>query len=236
MKKFYRLFTFCILPSFLLATPSVAKEKFYVGASYGIGIANKFDYYKDEGMAMVRPKNSQLFGLSLGYKLNDNIRTELALNHFNKFEYKNTIRSYDNATKALVSEDYYNQIISANAIFANLYFDTSKFGEFKPYVNIGLGVSRNKAGDLEVKEEGKDANGNSFKIEDVHASGTAKSKFAWNVGAGLSYEVNKKLTLDLISYKYYDLGKISTGPDSDGDYLKVRLKIHGINTGIRLKF
>ena len=62
----------------------------YISANYGVGIANKMGGYQwgteeDECLDTKRPKNSQIFGLSLGYKFNDNIRAELAFNHLRHF-------------------------------------------------------------------------------------------------------------------------------------------------------
>jgi opacity protein-like surface antigen len=232
MNNFYRLFAFYILLSLPLSANSFDKENSYVGASYGIGIVNKFGYYRDDGLAVVRPKNSHVFGLSLGYKINDIARVEMAFNRFDKFDYNN--KRYLNKTNGeLVLEETYSQKNTANAIFANLYFDNSEFGAFKPYMNIGVGVSINKSGDLNLKTEIKE--GHSIE-HSIHANGATKNEFAWNVGAGLSYDVSKKLSLDLISYKYYGLGKIYTKLDDGGESAKAKLNMHSINAGIRVRF
>ena len=154
--------------------------KVYISANYGVGIANKFDY--DEELQVVRPKNSQIFGLSLGYKFNDNIRAELAFNRFHKFKYEDNIKYNDNENPHIFH--YRNQKISSNALFANFYFDINKFKKFAPYVNVGLGVSRNKAGDFSntvVQEHNVK--------DEVWLEKKSQNKFAWNVGAGVGYNI-----------------------------------------------
>ena len=202
-------------------------SKVYVGANYGVGIANKFDY--DEELDTVRPKNSRIFGLSLGYKFNDNIRAELAFNRFHKFKYENNDCEKD--PEGTVARNHYNQKISSNNLFANFYFDVNKFGQFTPYLNAGFGISKNKAGDFTnfAYEEGGNPG-----TREVYYKKNSKSKFAWNIGAGIAYNVNNKVSLDLINYKYYNLGQVATEKDEDGDYFKSNLKVHNVSTGIRI--
>lgn len=208
----------------------------YVGTNYGIGIANKFDYYEDEVKSIKRPKNSQIFGLLLGYKFHSNIRAELAFNRFHKFKYQYDDKGVDIDTGMPVSTELYTQKISSDAMFINFYFDTNGYRDLKSYANVGLGVSRNKAGNINIKEEGIDNQEKPYVIDDIHAEGSTKSRFAWNIGAGVAYDINKSIILDLISYKYYRLGRIVIGPDMGGDYVKTKLNIHNISTGIRVKF
>ena len=216
---------------------SAKKRKAYIGLEYGRGIANKFDYYKDEGLNPTKPKNSHISSLQLGYKFNKNIRAELAFNRFHKFKYENAAETVNKDTGAHVVDEYYTQEVSANAVFANFYFDINSSRKFIPYVNAGLGISRNKAGDFMVEEKnGIDDKGKPFEIPlTVVGEGNTKSRFAWNVGAGLSYKINRKVTLDLINYKYYQLGKISAGPDAGGDYTETKLKVHSVSTGIKIE-
>ena len=201
--------------------------KAYIAGSYGIGVANKFNY--DPDLTIERPKNSQIFGVAFGYQFNDNIRAELAVNNFNNFKYKNYNQLDDEDGNH--QDNYFYQKISSNSLFANFYYDVNKFEKFKPYLSIGVGVSQNKSGNFNRKAI------DNGEIEDNHTlyQKSSKKQFAWNVGAGISYEVNNKVTLDLVNYKYYDLGKTSTKPDEVGDSMKSKLKVHSITTGIRIK-
>ena len=158
------------------------------------------------------------------YRFNDNIRTELAFNRFDNFKYKDT--EIDN-----VGDHYYRQKVNATAVFANVYYDVRKFEKFAPYANIGIGYSKNQAGSMNLHSVLT-----GITVDTTVYQSKSKKQFAWNIGAGISYEMNKKFTLDLINYKYYNLGKFSTKLDEVGDSLKDKLKIHSITTGIKINF
>lgn len=202
-------------------------DKAYLSASYGIDIANKINY--SEELEAKRLKNAQTFGLALGYRFNDNLRTEFAYNHFHNLKYRN-YNQYDDVSA--VVDYYYKQKIYIDTLFTNFYFDINKFEKFTPYISMGIGVSRNKTGDFNIISIVK--NGDSK--ETVFSKKKSKNKIAFNVGAGVSYELNKNITLDLINYKYYELGKMSTAKDEEGEAFENRLKMHSITTGIRIKF
>ena len=83
--------------------------------------------------------------------------------------------------------------------FANGYFDYKANEFFQPYVNVGVGMnthtfalSRTSGSYFVDNEENTNIN------------------FAWNIGAGVSYKVSNKMTLDL-GYRYSDLGKSELG-------------------------
>ena len=211
---------------------STTVGKTYVAANYGVGIANKFNY--DEYLKITRPKNSQIFGMAVGYQFNDNIRAELAFNHFHKFKYSNTIpnaladpeNKHPNATHSEAQD------IKVNALFANLYFDINQFNKFIPHVNAGIGIAKNSTGT--ISHTVKQSNIPDL-VNETHGSKT-QNRFAWNFGAGVAYKLNDTFTLDLINYKYYSLGEVSTGSDIAGDPSKTKLKVQSISTGIRIKF
>jgi opacity protein-like surface antigen len=222
MKKiigYCAIFVVCVL---INGYASAADDQLYITINYGVAISGNFHY--NDGFKVKKPKNAEVFGLVFGSRFNDNIRIELASNMFNNFEYKDV--EIDN-----VADHYYRQKVNATAAFANVYYDVRKFEKFVPYANIGVGYSRNKARNMELHfvQANKTADATVYQ-------GKSKDRFAWNVGAGISYEVNKRFVLDLISYKYYELGKFSTKRDEVGDVLKDKLKIHSITTGIKINF
>ena len=226
----------------MLFLPSVASCKtidpansgVYIGANYGVGIANKIggEYKYDEGKYLKprRPDNSQIFGLALGYKFDDNVRAELAVNHFHNFKFKHHVAEKDNSGSVL--DMHFDQKISANALFTNLYFDFSEFEKFTPYINMGMGIFRNKLGNLnaDIKQDEADI----FNVSLVKKN--SKNKLAYNIGAGVTCKFNDKVSWELINYRYYNLGRTSTKPDDDGDIYTAKLRIHSINTGIRFNF
>ena len=225
--------------TFLVSNTAAAEIKtVYVGTSYGIGIANKIgSQYKlthDSSFPRERPKDSQVFSLVLGHRLNNSVRVELAFNHFHNFKYQGL---YDYVDYTLKSEgenkEYeYKQKVRSNTLFANIYYDFNQFNKFTSYVNMGLGLSKNKSGALYLKH--KKIVGDSWEIAN---KSEVRNQFAWNIGIGISYELNNKVNLDLINYRYNNLGKFSTKEDRSKDRMIIKnLKIHSISTGIRIQF
>lgn len=209
---------------------SATYGKAYLGASYGVGIPNKLSYVDD--VPPTRPKNSQVFGLALGYNYNDNIRIEMAFNNFNFKNYKaHMCPGSANECNDIEYEHYTQKSVSSNAFLANLYFDIKKYNKLSPYVTAGLGIAKNKSSDLIVTEKEK----NSPEMVTVAGKARAQNKFAWNIGAGISYEINERVTLNLISYKYYNLGEISTKNTVEEEYIDEKLKAHNVSAGIRIK-
>ena len=196
--------------------------KAYVGANIGIGIpAKKFDYDQDHQLIdPTKLKNSMNFGVALGYGITNNVRAELAINHFQNFKYQATNKQHANVS--------YKQKISSTSAFINGYYDIKEMNGFIPYVTIGFGFSKNKAGDFSTNVKGKTPH--------IDPKGKTQTEFGYNAGAGLAYNLNEHVTLDLINYKYYDLGQVSTQKDAAGDPYVGKLKIHSFNTGLRIKF
>ncbi len=225
MTKFNKLLLGAVaLYAFSPLTFSNGEEgKAYISGSVGLSMpAKKFDYdAEDNNMHFdpVKLKNSMNFGAAVGYKLSDNFRTELAFNHFNNFKFHANDKSGDST---------YKQKISSTSAFINGYYDIKEINGFMPYITAGFSFSENKAGDFIVHPNAGEPVSN--------PKGKTQTEFGWNAGLGVAYNINEKITLDLINYKYYDLGKLTTGKDDDGDAYGGKLRVHSLNTGIRIKF
>lgn len=81
-----------------------------------------------------------------------------------------------------------------STLFANLFWDFRNDSAFTPYVGGGLGLAFNYTG-----YTFKDNNGNRFEADE------RSTNFAWNLGAGASYDINEHFTLDA-SYRFVGLG------------------------------
>jgi opacity protein-like surface antigen len=204
------------------------KGKFYISGTYGIGIADKFDY-DDKELATRRPSKVNVFGLAAGYQFNDNIRAELSYTGFYGLKYKG---EKDQGGDFIDPEIYtYTQKTSLDSLFINTYFDINKFGNIKPYITAGIGVARVKVGTIIAA---------SNRSNDIapYADGRNNDQFAWNLGAGINYEINDHIEFNVINYKYNNFGKIKTkeGNANDEPALTTKLAIHSVNTGIIFKF
>lgn len=79
-------------------------------------------------------------------------------------------------------------------LFANLFWDFHNDSSLTPFIGGGLGLAFNYTGyDITMH------NGEKLSIDD------RQTNFAWNVGAGVSYEVNEMLAIDA-SYRFVGLG------------------------------
>ena len=125
------------------------------------------------------------------------------------------------------------QNVSADALFINAYYDIHKFGQIKLYVTSGVGIVNVKTSDLDWKLTSKERN-----INDVDAEGLNKRQFAWQLGTGVNYTVNDKIDLNLVSYRYSNLGKVHLKENEslDSPALKTKLAVHSMSTGITFKF
>ena len=81
-----------------------------------------------------------------------------------------------------------------STLFANLFWDFHNDTAFTPYIGAGLGLAFNYTGfDITTN------NGDKFSVDDRFTN------FAWNAGAGLSYNFNDNFAVDA-SYRFVGLG------------------------------
>lgn len=101
-----------------------------------------------------------------------------------------------------------------HSVMANAYFDYLTCTPWTPYVGAGIGSAYLKADDGEQ----------------------AKSVYnlAWQVMAGLTYDINSHWTLDA-GYRYADLGRIRKN-FGEGHVAKLTARDHEIMLGVRYTF
>ena len=81
-----------------------------------------------------------------------------------------------------------------STLFANLFWDFHNDSNFTPYIGGGLGMAFNYTGyDFETRR------GEHYSLDDRFTN------FAWNAGAGVSYDFNDMLSVDA-SYRFVGLG------------------------------
>ena len=165
--------------------------------------------------------NSVLFGGGIGYRINPMFRTDFTLDYIPSLKLKGSGTSPTSAD------------LDALVGMANGYLDLNGFmpgmlGPFQPYIDAGVGFSRNDLGSTT-------ATGSSI-------NGSVKNQFAWGAGAGVGYAITPNLTLDL-AYKYLDLGETRTGStvsvggvSAAVNPLKADLNVHTVTLGIRYAF
>lgn len=138
------------------------------------------------------------------------------------------------------------QDLTLQTFMLNGYYDFKNSSRFTPYISAGAGLAYTE---LTTSTQ---MTGN-VTVENNSAS-SKKTHFAWAVGAGVSYELTPRLSLDL-TYRYLNAGKtsttnhyktdVSTTDSSDTtttrtDYLnkenKVKVDAHDLTFGLRYSF
>ncbi|CDZ76306.1 Opacity protein antigens [Legionella massiliensis] len=99
----------------------------------------------------------------------------------------------------------YDWKLQSNVILANTKLNIVNYSRFSPYLTGGIGVAFNNAHGYKERA-----------LPDVTPrvspafSNHASNEFAFNVGAGLDYQLSDSFLLSL-AYEYQDLGKVSSG-------------------------
>ena len=101
-----------------------------------------------------------------------------------------------------------------HSVMANAYFDYLTCTPWTPYVGAGIGSAYLKA------DSGEEA-------KSVY-------NLAWQVMAGLTYDINSHWTLDA-GYRYADLGRIRKN-SGEGSVAKLTARDHEIMLGVRYTF
>ncbi|WP_342640850.1 outer membrane protein [Rhodoligotrophos ferricapiens] len=117
-------------------------------------------------------------------------------------------------------DNKYNDLdatLSTGTIFANGYIDLDYFGFVKPYVGGGVGVAFHHIGDVDMP---------------ILSGSGSSTDFAWNVQAGLAFDVTENIALD-VGYRYVDLGDAKSG--GKDPFHVDNITAHEARVGIRFK-
>ena len=174
--------------------------------------------------------NSLMYGGGIGVRINPMFRTDITIDKINRLNIDGT----NSAVPGLTSSAHVSSIVG----MLNGYFDINGvapnlFGPFQPYLQAGVGASRN------------DLSRTSFALGGASVasvSSHATTRFAWGAGAGVAYAVVPNLLLDL-SYKYLDLGDMHSGTTLSVGAARVNttrmaaeLRAHTVMLGLRYEF
>lgn len=145
-----------------------------------------------------------------GYQVNNWLRADVTAT-LRTGGYYQSSESYtsgftDGAGRAVRNTDNYNANIQSNAFLINGYVDMGTWAGLTPYVGLGVGVATHSVtglhdmGGLNYGQNG---------VAGVPGYGTAASSFnanfAWAGMAGVAWNVNKRLKLEL-GYRYLNMG------------------------------
>lgn len=99
--------------------------------------------------------------------------------------------------------NFYQGSLSSTVVLANGYVDLGTWYGLTPYIGAGVGGAFNKVRNARDFDPSEFGGGGQFDDK-------SKTSFAWALHAGLGYQINERLKLD-IGYRYLHIGDVSTG-------------------------
>lgn len=149
------------------------------------------------------------FGVKLGFAATENIKFDLSYNYRGNFNKQVAFPPPPSVvTDTPDGESYKFSNINSQALMLNVnLFPFTNLNKFKPFVSAGIGVARNKFGDMRnydlVGPAGTPA------VFDNTLQGDTKTSCTWQLGAGLDYALTEHLDLGL-AYRFVDLGNFTS--------------------------
>lgn len=179
-------------------------------------------------------KTDSTFGgsLAIGYdfdkKFNIPVRAEIEYSAFSRADAE---KKFTDGNQSMTIK----QQFGIQTLFANAYWDINTGTKFTPYLGAGLGMAF-----ISTKYNAKLVDsGNSFS-SGFNSSSKNVTNFAWNVGAGLGYDINDSWTVD-VGYRFVGLGSVKTNSISPYDDAGIHMKTnnlyqHQFSLGVRYTF
>lgn len=155
--------------------------------------------------------------VAVGTKITDNFRAEFAYAYRGGSDYE--------VTKHYAADDFEKVKFepTVQSFMLNGYVDLPTAAKIRPYLGVGVGFGKAK---YEVSGTGTDEDTGEL---ESFKDNMSKTKFAYSLSAGLTYEATKALSWDL-GYRYADFG------DFTKDGTKFETKAHEVVFGARFAF
>ena len=202
------------------APPCCQTGGWYLRGDIGIGVQTFSEFnFTQTNSAFVWPSNWQIvqkdiqdtaiFGLGIGYVVNNWLRVDVTGEHRNKAAFKAT-GSYSGLANFCnggvgTCFDVNSGNISSSVFMANAYVDLGTWWCLTPFIGAGVGGAYNRISG--IQDNGIISTGS---VGFGYGSDNSAWTLAWNVQAGLTYNVNDNLKIDF-SWRYLNLGSPQTG-------------------------
>jgi len=108
-----------------------------------------------------------------------------------------------------------NMDLTTYTAFANVYWDITNYAGWTPYLGGGVGLAYNVVNGVNLP---------------ATATGKSRASFAYNLAAGVSYDLTDAMKLD-VAYRYTNLGYARSGGATPVTIDKIRS--HEIKVGLR---
>ena len=149
-------------------------------------------------------QDTSIFGLGIGYEFNNWLRFDVTGEYRTKAGFKAT-GSYTDFCGGGVCFDVNSGNFSAAVFMANAYIDLGTWWCITPFIGAGIGGAYDMISG--VQDNGIISNGS---VGFGFGPNSSNLNLAWNIQAGLTYNVSNNLKIDL-SWRYLNMGSPETG-------------------------
>ncbi len=194
-----------------ISTIAYSAEGPYVNANLGLAIPSDSDMTDSTlpGITIdIEADTGLALGVAAGYDFGNNIRLEGEIAY-----QKNDL---DKARLWGVDIDLTGDT-SSTAFLLNGYFDFANDSAFTPFISAGLGLAIVEVNDFNVPGSG------------VPSYNDDDTVFAYQVGVGVGYAVNEKVSVD-VKYRY------CATSDPEFDTTEIEYSGHNLYAGVRVAF
>ena len=207
MKKNILVIAGCTIVLFI-STVAYSAEDPYVSLNLGLAVANNSDAKFDSGdtVEFEFEKGIALSG-AIGGIINDRFRAEVEIAYQEN--------DLDKAGMAGVGSIDVNGDASSLSLLANGYYDFINAGPFTPFLSAGIGIAEVEVSKITIP-------GSSY-----YLTGDDDIVFAYQLGAGIGFAVNKQVTLDF-KYRYFATS------DPEFEIASTEFSTHNFYAGIRV--
>jgi opacity protein-like surface antigen len=219
----------------------------YLRGDVGVGQLKVKRYSQDDvvraGGSFYGQTDSQAVfaGAGIGYRFNNWFRVD------GTFEYRgggqigvSDYLTYNAGTTRVQQTNTYKGNLSSMVALFNGYVDLGTWNCLTPYIGAGIGYASNTISGM--TDQGIVFAGGPSSATLGTARNGDKSGVAWALMAGLGYEVNKNLTLE-VGYRYLNLGDAQSGriqnaflPESYVPLKAKEIESHDFRIGMRWNF
>ena len=147
--------------------------------------------------------DSATIDAGVGYQINNWFRADITGEYRSQANYRGTEWYVCPGCAGPLGGDGYAAGISSVLLMANGYVDLGTWYGVTPFVGAGVGMASNKMSGLTDTGIGVAAGG--------LAANSTNTNFAWALMAGLGFNVNEHLKMEL-GYRYLNMGKIASNP------------------------
>ena len=207
-------------PPQIVPAPCCDAGRWYLRGDVGVGVQTftSFDHSQTNSAYMWPPswqivqkdiQDTAIFGFGVGYEWNSWLRFDVTGEYRTKAMFKAT-GSYTDFCPATTFGpgtcfDVNSGNLSSEVFLANAYIDLGTWWCITPFIGAGVGGARNMI--TGVQDNGIISTG--FQGFGYTFNDSAQWNLAWDVQAGLTYNVNDNFKIDL-SWRYLNLGSPQT--------------------------